>query len=742
MLRLESSAAGPDQTLIQDSKSLQRSLEHFPLLSSIYFLDLEGKVIHTYPDNPDLTGLDMSRQPFFNPSLRPGSVEYSDSFISPLTGKPIITMITRADWGVISASIDLKYLSEILITEYSSERGFIAMTDGKGIVIAHSDPSQSQMNVNIGNLSSVREALEGERGNVQEYVQNMRGLSSYYPVNDGRWAVLVFQPYTGAFGLVDRLQTLTIASLIVLLIVCMALCLTAIRKLLGPLRKMVGETGRVSRGEYDVSIQPEYMEFVELAESFNSMAEAVKSREEELKINEERYRSVFSGNPLPIFVLDTGTAEFLDVNRAALEDYGYTYEEFMGMTALDIRPPEDIEAARERILNVRPERDKVGIWRHRRKDGSVFYVDITSHEIVYLGRRARIAICRDVTLQVEAEEALRENQERLRATLESIGDAIVIIEQNGEIVWANRRAMTTFDLREGDLCYRVFHDEDRHCQVCGMKKTLTDGHVRQEEEGLKVAGGSEAVFLTATAPMYDLDGNVTRVVKSFKDITKLKETERVVRQSLAEKEHLIKEVHHRVKNNLQAVSGLLELQARKSQDPWAKKIIQDSQNRIVSMALIHEKLYEMQPLERIDFGDYVSSVCEHLASIYRVREKGIDLVMSHDHVFLNVDTAIPCGLIVTELISNSFKHAFPAGANGKVEVEVTRSGDNQLMITIRDNGVGMDAPQPTPGDGSLGLKLVQSYVELLSGIMQIDHDDGVCYRIFFKEYEECSPDQL
>ena len=150
----------------------------------------------------------------------------------------------------------------------------------------------------------------------------------------------------------------------------------------------------------------------------------------------------------------------------------------------------------------------------------------------------------------------------------------------------------------------------------------------------------------------------------------------------------------------------------------------------------------MQPLERIDFGDYVSSVAGHLASIYRIRENGIVLEMSHDKVFLNVDTAIPCGLIVTELISNSFKHAFPDGAGGRVEIDVARSEDKQFIITIRDNGVGMNAPSASSGDGSLGLKLVQSYVDFLSGDMQIEHDDGVCYRIVFKEYEECSPDQL
>jgi len=718
-------------------ESMQRTLEYLPLLTNLHLLDQTGLVIRTVPDNPDLIDLDMSRQPFFKPEQEKGTIAFSDSFISLETGSPMITMTASMNNGVVAAFVDLDSLSEVVSGYFNQDMGFIALTDRKGIVIAHSDPTQPNMTINISNLTSVKAALLGEQGSFEEKINLNKGLTSFFPVLDGTWAVIVFQPYTGAFGLVDRLQSLTIFTLLGVLAAAMVLSLMIIRKLLAPIKDMISQTRRVSEGEYDVSILPRYREFEELAGSFDTMARAIENREKELKANEEQYRTLFRDNPLPVFIFEQGTMNILDVNEAAIEDYGYSYEEFMGMTVLEIRPPEDIEAARDRILAVSSGRDKIGVWRHLRKNGEIIYVDITSHALEYRGHKATMAISKNVTNQVEAEEALRDSQERLRATLESIGDAIVIIDRDMSITWSNRQAVKIFGLKEGDTCYEAFHGRNTVCDRCYLDRTFEDDKVIHLEEQLATSTGEKRTFLVATAPMYDPWGNVTRVVKSFKDIHELKESERLAHKSLAEKEALLKEVHHRVKNNLQAVSGLLNMQAGFSADLWTRKVLQDSQHRILSMALIHEKLYQMEDLQQIDFGDYMKVLVDHIQSAYRMDEKDIKVTVKCDGISFNADTALPVGLIVTELVSNSFKHAFEERDSGMLDLSLLRNGEDNYTLVCHDNGIGMPDDFNAEIGKSLGINLVRSYVEGLGGEIDLNSEGGTRYVITFAEYEEC-----
>jgi PAS domain S-box-containing protein len=742
MWHMSRSIAAMDERDPSVLESMQRTLEYLPLLTNLHLLDLDGHIIRTVPDNPDLLGLDMSRQPFFDPNQEVGGIVFSDSFISLETGAPMVTMTARTNRSVVAAFVDLDSLSDVVSTHYDPDQGFIALTDRKGIVIAHSDPTQPRMTINISNLSSVRAALLGEKGSFEEKLNTVKGLSSFFPIMEGTWAVIVFQPYTGAFGLVDRLQSLTIFTLLGALAASMLLSLAVIRRLLSPIKDMIAQTRRVSEGEYNVSIQPRYREFEELAGSFDTMAEAIENRETELKANEERYRTLFRDNPLPVFIFETDTMNILDVNEAAMEDYGYSYEEFIKMTVLEIRPPEDIEAATSRIRTVTSGRDKIGIWRHRSKDGEIFYVDITSHVLEYMGRKATMAICKNVTSQVEAEEALRDNQERLRATLESIGDAIAIIDREMTITWSNRQAVKVFGLKEGDKCHEAFHGTNTGCDGCSMLQTFEEGRVQQLEEQLLVAEGGQRTFLVATAPMYDPWGNVTRVVKSFKDIHNLKESERLAHKSLAEKEALLKEVHHRVKNNLQAVSGLLDLQAEFSPDLWTRKILKDSQNRILSMALIHEKLYRMEDLQKVDFGNYMEILVNHIQSAYGLEEKEIEVNVKCEEISFNADTALPVGLIVTELVSNSFKHAFENRASGTLDLSLVRNGAEKFTLICHDDGIGIPNDSIIENSQSLGINLVRSYVAGLGGEIEMEEVAGTRYVITFSEYEECRVEDL
>jgi two-component sensor histidine kinase len=203
--------------------------------------------------------------------------------------------------------------------------------------------------------------------------------------------------------------------------------------------------------------------------------------------------------------------------------------------------------------------------------------------------------------------------------------------------------------------------------------------------------------------------------------------EREIRASLAEKETLLREIHHRVKNNLQVISSLLSLQSDASGDRDFLDLLTESQNRISSIALVHEELYKSTDLSRIDMGDYVEKLISRMATIYR-EERSVECRIDADPVRLNLDQAIPCGLIVNELVTNCYKHAFRDREDGKIVVRLRRS-EGMLLLDVIDDGVGI--PDPVPAGGSLGWLLIQSLVGQLHGSAEVERNGGTRVTVTF-----------
>jgi PAS domain S-box-containing protein len=208
--------------------------------------------------------------------------------------------------------------------------------------------------------------------------------------------------------------------------------------------------------------------------------------------------------------------------------------------------------------------------------------------------------------------------------------------------------------------------------------------------------------------------------------------EEQIKVSLREKEVLLKEIHHRVKNNLQVISSLLYLQSKSIKDQQSFEILQDSQNRVRSMALVHERLYQSKDLASIDFAEYVRNLVTYLFRAYGVNPNVIKLKIHLGNVLLGVDTAIPCGLIINELVSNSLKHAFPDGREGEICIEF-RSDDSQCTLMVGDNGVGFRQDLDFRDTGSLGLQLVDTLVDQLEGTIELNRSGGTAFKITFAE---------
>jgi two-component sensor histidine kinase/PAS domain-containing protein len=271
---------------------------------------------------------------------------------------------------------------------------------------------------------------------------------------------------------------------------------------------------------------------------------------------------------------------------------------------------------------------------------------------------------------------------------------------------------------EDHVCYLpVINEED----VIGIFAVWGGNLHREDIHGLSVFTNQLATAIKNTR-LYN---------QAQKEIAERTLAEEKIREALSEKEILLKEVHHRVKNNLQVISSLLNLQAAEVSDDETIKALMESQNRVRSMALIHEKLYQSNDLARIDFAGYLESLISSLSQTYRIDSDKIRLKVNAENIGLNIDTAIPCGLIVNELVSNSLKYAFPSGKPGTIEVSCKQSKNNRCTLLVSDNGIGLPIRFEIDKSPSLGLKLVTSLVKQIGGSLVVDRKNGTQIKIEF-----------
>jgi two-component sensor histidine kinase len=258
-------------------------------------------------------------------------------------------------------------------------------------------------------------------------------------------------------------------------------------------------------------------------------------------------------------------------------------------------------------------------------------------------------------------------------------------------------------------------------------------------------------FLVHKATYSNVAGKVIGIVGIMLDITERKKAEQAL---LKTEEIRKKEIHHRIKNNLQVISSLLSLQAEHFSDKKVKESFHDSQNRVISMSLIHEELYktgETGSVETFDFKAYIQKLANELFRSYMVGDEGIHLKLDMESAFLGMDTGIPLGIIINELVSNSLKHAFPRGRGGEIQIKLHRTGISQskgnnrypgscetseFLLTVSDNGIGLPEDIDFRHTSSLGLQLVNILVEQINGSIELKRGKGTEFRIKFRE-ETC-----
>jgi PAS domain S-box-containing protein len=336
----------------------------------------------------------------------------------------------------------------------------------------------------------------------------------------------------------------------------------------------------------------------------------------------------------------------------------------------------------------------------------------------------------DISLLKRTEISLRASEERYRRLAETSNDVILATDESGVITYINQAGVALSRYAHGQI---IGHPVSKLLPQLPFPGAAAGGiaerHHLETAQLLDALGHSIAVEVS-TAHLQE-QGRFSGVLLYIRDISERIVTQRRIQESLQEKEALLREIHHRVKNNLQIISSLLDMAGNRSDDPRVSAALSAARTKIFAMALIHAQLYQSKRFDRIDMDAHVRDLTTNLAAIYG-SDKPVELVCPRSGLVLSVTQAIPCALVLNELISNAYKHAFGKGQPGRIEITLARNDDNWMQMQVSDNGCGMPTTLDVQHTGSLGLKLVRTLVlKQLHGRLTIDNHDGTRVHITF-----------
>ncbi|MBN3906868.1 MAG: PAS domain-containing protein [Nostoc sp. NMS1] len=501
------------------------------------------------------------------------------------------------------------------------------------------------------------------------------------------------------------------------------------------LRPLLDETGKV------VLLIPEGRDITEQQAALSDR----KVLKRELAHKQKLLDAFINSAPVGISIVDR-ELRFSFINEALAEIHGIPASAHIGKTLQEILPnlTPNLEQVLEHVLTT---------------GESILDLEITG-ETLKLPGVIRTWLASYFPIQSEADQPISVgivvveisdiyDELRLRKRAEQMLELQAVITRNiaegvclvratdGVFVYTNPKFEQMFGYEPGELIgqhvsivnYGNEHTTPEEVNQAISTVVIQNGEATYEVHNIKKDGTS--FWCRANACIFDHPEYGSVLVAVQQDITEHKQAEEKIKASLKEKEVLLQEIHHRVKNNLGIVSSLLQMQCRRTQDPVVTAILRDSQNRIASIALVHEKLYCSEDLADIDFAQYIPDLITHLFDSYNVNSSQIHLDIQVDDASLDIETAIPCGLIINELVSNALKYAFVANIRGKIEVKFYQESESILTLIIRDNGIGLPENFDSKKAKTLGITLVQGLVKQLRGKLEIESHQGTQFKITF-----------
>ena len=466
-----------------------------------------------------------------------------------------------------------------------------------------------------------------------------------------------------------------------------------------------------------------------------------KRSQEALSLSEKRFRLAVDHFP-DTFVIYDANRRFQFVNAHGVRIGGVPESALLGHTDEEIHPPAIVDAYLPHLLKAVETRTS--------QTAECSITLPTVGKIIFvvtyvplLDERGEIyqilGITHNITERKLAEEQLGQSEAQLRLALDAARMGLWDWNtQTGKITWSNNLermfglAPNTFDGRFETFVAAV-HPEDRDCINQTTENSLETGQDGDMEFRIIRPDGSIRWLESKGQVFYDETGKPVRAAGINLDVSDRKLAEIQVRESLREKEVLLQEIHHRVKNNLQVISSLLDLQSQHIEEPATLELFRESCNRIRAMALVHETLYKFKDFAKIKFAEYIENLTSYLFAAYIKNVENINLELDIDEVTLKLDTAIPCGLIINELVSNALKYAFPNKSHGTIYITLHFDGDAHYTLTVRDDGIGLPPNLEIKNVNSLGLKLVEVLAKQLEGTLQVNSRFGTEFSLRFSE---------
>ncbi|MCC7153494.1 MAG: PAS domain S-box protein [Bryobacterales bacterium] len=422
--------------------------------------------------------------------------------------------------------------------------------------------------------------------------------------------------------------------------------------------------------------------------------------------------------------------------------FGYRAGEALGQPVDMLIPERYRQAHRQHVAGFKSAGDALRPMNERgeihgiRKDGTEFPAQASISKFA-VGKETILTVrLRDMTDMLQTAGALRKSEATTGALLESVAHGVVGVDQSGVIRVVNAKTEQMFGYtREellGEPVETLLPERFRNAHVSHLRQYLE--HPRSRPMGLGMDLGARrkdgSEFPAEISLSYIKVEDSTIVLSFISDITERKRIEEQIRRSLAEKDVLLREVHHRVKNNLQVISSLLSLRASMCKDPVSGQVLRDSRDRVNAMALIHERLFQADDLSAIDFSRYIDSLAQALLHSYGADRKGVR-IQTGISVSPVADQAIPCGLIINELLSNALKHAYPDGRGGVIHVDMHSDGD-WCSLRVSDDGIGLPEDGEIENSETLGLKLVGALAAQLGATLDRHSEGGTAFQVRFR----------
>lgn len=462
-------------------------------------------------------------------------------------------------------------------------------------------------------------------------------------------------------------------------------------------------------------------------DELGSLEQAFESASARLRRSEEE-RDRFFRLSLDMLCIAGLDGTFKRVNPAFTSTLGIAETDLLAGNFLDLVHPEDREAAARQFQELAGGRPVASLEvRFLCSNGS--YKWLAWSIAPYLAEGLAYAVAHDRTRQRLDEEALRQSGKRLAWVMESISEGFFAADRDYRLIYVNPEAQRLWTHARRDLTGRLLWDvfpEDE----AGPFHTL----YRQALRTGKSAHAEE--YYAPLDRWFEVHAYPSPEGLSayFRDITERRRADERVRRALKEKEVLLREIHHRVKNNLQVICSLLRLQERYLDDEMLRQVLRDSRERVHAMAILHDQLHRARDLATVDLGDYVRNLAASLFCSYGVNSAQIELKLGLEAIPASIDIGIPCGLIVHELVSNALQHAFPGGRRGRISIGLHARQNGEIELMVADDGTGYAQSRAgSPDRPSLGLRLVDLLAEQIGAAVERSSGAGTQYRLVFKE---------